>query len=192
MLSQKQAGCSVRLHDGGDILYGASGDTKRRFRLPQWCVWPMTGVGGFVYRLKMWLILAAVMTTVLVGSHWWGLSLCVNRTLVALHHAEVIIEWGEYCSAEPTGVRVYPLSPSIRFDHQLQLGRSGYVVAPAIYLLAVGLLGARFGLQRRRRIGARFEPKCTHCGYSLVGNLSRVCPECGNRIVKPSVASGER
>ena len=36
--------------------------------------------------------------------------------------------------------------------------------------------------QRRRSAG-----KCEHCTYSLVGNISGVCPECGNNAPPVSI-----
>jgi hypothetical protein len=54
-------------------------------------------------------------------------------------------------------------------------------------VLLTGLLPLRCGLlmrgrwrrEKRRRLGL-----CEHCGYSLVGNVSGVCPECGTAIAK--------
>ena len=37
--------------------------------------------------------------------------------------------------------------------------------------------------RRRRRLG-----QCLHCGYSLHGNLSGVCPECGLSSAIPAAA----
>ena len=37
--------------------------------------------------------------------------------------------------------------------------------------------------RRRRRLG-----QCLHCGYSLHGNLSGVCPECGLPVAVPAAA----
>ena len=37
--------------------------------------------------------------------------------------------------------------------------------------------------RRRRRLG-----QCLHCGYSLHGNLSGVCPECGLSCAIPAAA----
>ena len=31
---------------------------------------------------------------------------------------------------------------------------------------------------------ARFSPRCANCGYSLIGNVSGLCPECGTKIEK--------
>ena len=31
---------------------------------------------------------------------------------------------------------------------------------------------------------ARFSPRCAKCGYSLIGNVSGLCPECGTKIEK--------
>ena len=51
------------------------------------------------------------------------------------------------------------------------------VVAPLLVVL-----GVRWCYRDRR--GERLHRgECPHCGYSLTGNLSGVCPECGTRVV---------
>jgi hypothetical protein len=51
----------------------------------------------------------------------------------------------------------------------------------AFYALAGLALGIY--INRRKRL-ARDGPRCTECGYSLVGNVSGRCPECGTAISK--------
>jgi hypothetical protein len=52
-------------------------------------------------------------------------------------------------------------------------------ILPVLVCLAVyGLLLFTFG-QNRPSNG---EPRCRKCGYNLTGNVSGVCPECGERI----------
>jgi hypothetical protein len=49
------------------------------------------------------------------------------------------------------------------------------------YLLA----RSAFFLLRRRRIPGD-EPFCANCGYNLTGNVSGVCPECGENVCPPT------
>ena len=46
-------------------------------------------------------------------------------------------------------------------------------------------------LQRLRRKRSE-RGQCAECGYSLAGNVSGVCPECGTRVEKPDEGAGER
>lgn len=51
------------------------------------------------------------------------------------------------------------------------------------FLLAVAVsTGAHAPLRRWRR---RRHGWCVHCGYNLVGNVSGVCPECGQKTGQP-------
>ncbi|MDB5910612.1 MAG: hypothetical protein JWP34_4726 [Massilia sp.] len=49
---------------------------------------------------------------------------------------------------------------------------------------AVGLppVGLVVWLRKRKTARLHAANRCIHCGYSLKGNLSGVCPECGSRI----------
>jgi predicted RNA-binding Zn-ribbon protein involved in translation (DUF1610 family) len=49
-------------------------------------------------------------------------------------------------------------------------------------MLATGLGPAVWGVKRIRRRRPR-EGHCVSCGYSLIGNVSGVCPECGMEVV---------
>jgi len=55
-----------------------------------------------------------------------------------------------------------------------------WLVVPAI---SVAIAGGAFGFVRdradRRAIRRRQRRQCVACGYSLHGNTSGVCPECG-------------
>ncbi len=55
--------------------------------------------------------------------------------------------------------------------------------APAAFTLLLPLM-ARLGLalMHPRRAGVQGGPTCQFCGYNLTGNVSGVCPECGERI----------
>lgn len=43
-----------------------------------------------------------------------------------------------------------------------------------------GLVTVSFALLMIRRRQLSGEPQCPHCGYNLTGNVSGICPECGN------------
>jgi hypothetical protein len=51
-------------------------------------------------------------------------------------------------------------------------------IAVTISALAIGLLAV---LRQLRRSQAAESPLCRHCGYNPTGNVSGVCPECGEQ-----------
>ena len=61
----------------------------------------------------------------------------------------------------------------------------GFALGALFYAGALAV--PRWGLQRMRSGYRRRRNRCAHCGYSLVGNTTGVCPECGAvvRSVKP-------
>ena len=72
-----------------------------------------------------------------------------------------------------------------RFGYQFQ-HRVVYVEVPwAILVLPTSLLPALWIYRRwkRSRLTAGVKLPCSECGYSLVGNKSGICPECGKAIV---------
>lgn len=60
-----------------------------------------------------------------------------------------------------------------RFDCPIWIMFVTVAIAPSIALV-------RFALRRRR--SRRPEPTCKKCGYDLTGNISGICPECGQAI----------
>src|ERR1043165_6818408 len=58
-----------------------------------------------------------------------------------------------------------------------------------IVLLLLGLDFIKAGFWPRRRGNT---PHCPHCGYTLVGNQSGTCPECGKPWTEATVVHGER
>jgi hypothetical protein len=62
-----------------------------------------------------------------------------------------------------------------------------YVIVPLAYPFAVASGLALVGLAawRRRRLHRRLGG-CPSCSYDLTGNLSGVCPECGNLVMPPT------
>ena len=52
-----------------------------------------------------------------------------------------------------------------------------------LFICALAWLSRR-SIQRSlwRKLAARGIPCCMHCGYNLTGNVSGVCPECGEQI----------
>lgn len=56
-------------------------------------------------------------------------------------------------------------------------GREHYVVLPIWIGVVAAVAGTAYASWRNRRL--RVIGACHHCGYSLIGNTSGVCPECG-------------
>ncbi|GMU83587.1 MAG: hypothetical protein AMXMBFR47_34570 [Planctomycetota bacterium] len=57
-------------------------------------------------------------------------------------------------------------------------------------LALVLLVSASKSMSRKQRIATRLANRqCVACGYSLIGNISGVCPECGNRADRSASAS---
>jgi hypothetical protein len=75
----------------------------------------------------------------------------------------------------------YPLLPCVQAD---ALANVLFVPCWMPSLLLAGypaITFARWRARRRRRRAGR----CAKCGYDLTGNVSGVCPECGNKV-KPA------
>ena len=49
-----------------------------------------------------------------------------------------------------------------------------------LFLIPLHLIGRRTSLKARFTL-----PRCAKCDYSLIGNLSSVCPECGTPVSSP-------
>jgi len=63
----------------------------------------------------------------------------------------------------------------------VSLGRAALIVA--VNLAFYGMLGAGLAWRHARHAKARSQgPTCRKCKYSLIGNVSGVCPECGTPI----------
>ena len=54
-----------------------------------------------------------------------------------------------------------------------------FLVMPAVVTLSLLYVEDRWPAWRRER-ERRAKGHCRRCGYDLTGNVSRVCPECGN------------
>lgn len=68
-------------------------------------------------------------------------------------------------------------------------GVLGLLVLPSILLLFVGLNFVSIAEQRcRERRDREARGQCPSCGYDLTGNVSGVCPECGD--VVPAAGRG--
>ena len=61
------------------------------------------------------------------------------------------------------------------------IGRDLTGLCSGLIVLAVAIGCVVFSVERRRRElqRRRWAHRCLHCGYSLTGNLSGYCPECG-------------
>ena len=61
-------------------------------------------------------------------------------------------------------------------------GEESFYLLAIVWFAPVMLIGVPFGLLQWWR-GYRYpEGHCVRCGYNLTGNVSGVCPECGERI----------
>ena len=79
-----------------------------------------------------------------------------------------------------------PAFNSSRFEFaEWQTAAVGSVVAAG-----VGLLVARYTGQRDCAAFRSRSRLCLRCGYSLAGNLSGVCPECGAPVSPPTTTKG--
>ena len=70
----------------------------------------------------------------------------------------------------------------MRDDRRAAVVMGGFLVVAVAIVIIQGLdWGRRMPaiLQRRRERRRRAAGECLGCGYSLAGNLSGVCPECG-------------
>jgi hypothetical protein len=57
-----------------------------------------------------------------------------------------------------------------------------YYLAGAALNVAVAVLAIRYDRLRLRREGRTERGECLACGYSLTGNVTGVCPECGTHL----------
>lgn len=57
-----------------------------------------------------------------------------------------------------------------------------------LWTFLAALLPAAAFWRRRRRLSRSRRGLCTACGYDLTGNVSGVCPECGNAVPQTGVA----
>jgi hypothetical protein len=58
---------------------------------------------------------------------------------------------------------------------------AGMVAAVGVTMAVLYLIYGPAELRRERRE----KGLCVHCGYDLTGNVSGVCPECGDRAADP-------
>src|SRR5436309_5124330 len=63
----------------------------------------------------------------------------------------------------------------------IELAAALFIAAAAISVFVQIKLISK-GLRVYHRIQARHDIRCTTCGYSLIGNQSGICPECGSKI----------
>ena len=139
-------------------------------------------------------VVIVLLTLGTVGMCWIWLS--TNRQevpalLVRYPPIEIHVAYGSlWVSSEPT-FRTW-------LTHPVELGSVYYAnrfarpedfvlrlplwsVACAFAAAFIGLLGTpAYRRWSRRRAGG-----CAECGYSLTGNVSGVCPECGTEVKKP-------
>jgi hypothetical protein len=93
--------------------------------------------------------------------HWfWRATIAVVVSFLAFTAINAVLAW----TLSPSAYGSLPL--------HLGLGMAGYATPLLI-----------FGLLSRWYAPVRFLPgHCQKCGYNLTGNVSGVCPECGERV----------
>jgi hypothetical protein len=155
---------------GGQSL-GAARSRKRRFR--KWCGLAMLLLIGFGWAVSIF---------------WeWG---CLKWTssedylLGRLTSGSVIAEWDSLDPNYPPPSRFY-----VEENNEALIWNPEYQVGPAmtwtvvlplwIPFLIVAFPTAYFWWRDRRRIPPGH---CQNCGYDLTGNVSGICPECGERV----------
>ena len=106
-----------------------------------------------------------------VGS-CWSLPAFVGAPLCALPGAFLVFWLESALGTDPMADWHFELFIPLAFAaNVLILGAAGAAVG---YLVA---------LSSRNRFDV-FPPVCEKCGYSLIGNESGVCPECGTKVTK--------
>jgi divalent metal cation (Fe/Co/Zn/Cd) transporter len=75
--------------------------------------------------------------------------------------------------------RYWGLVPRYPGDSQVKPFDAVMVALIATLSALVAILLFRF----RRRLQRRLRGECVVCGYSMTGNLSGVCPECGTALL---------
>ena len=96
-----------------------------------------------------------------------------------------VIRWNWRGIEYRDGIIEYGHRYDLVFAHELSLPRRW---APLLALSAFGVLPALLTMQKLRRIRIRVvrgrANLCAACGYSLIGNTSGVCPECGTAVAR--------
>lgn len=113
------------------------------------------------------------------------------------HKRQAVARWLEPAEAFPYGWQAQPEVGGVVcrgrlnwIDQRIDLSSHSHFRTRAAVLpieaviIASGLVPAlRFYRRGRRRCAAA--GRCTRCGYSLTGNISGVCPECGTKVIAP-------
>ena len=123
---------------------------------------------------------------------WTGLTLCVMlgvgwlvslRFRMTIEKGGVLFGIGDGCLAaamDAEGAPTIWMIPSQRIDWLPIVESGSFVLVPMwIPFLAIALPTAYLFWRDHRHPPGH----CKKCGYDLTGNVSGVCPECGNRIV---------
>ena len=152
------------------------GRVKRVSWIRRWGKW--TGVGLSVLMLSSWLL-----------SYFWSLDASVTRFAVRLRAGASVLNWWE--SSVDFSWPEFRISRSSRetlLSNEWLPSRLSMNVNPGGYLsvviiplwIPIGITALLtvilFYRDRRRCIPPGH---CRKCGYDLTGNMSGVCPECG-------------
>jgi len=128
-----------------------------------------------------------ILTILLVLSIWYDIGIYIGWLDVSFNWACLLVSYGppEFPEMEPeTLLRMQYRwgAPDFWYWPRFNLGLFPvglYFIFP-FWLLYLPLIPIVVFGRRRRRRGSD-EPLCSACGYSLRGNVSGRCPECGTR-----------
>jgi len=105
----------------------------------------------------------------------------MRRLTVGVVVCGLIVVWLSSCvllvaerALGPGLFDTYPPLPSELHGYRTLAGVAVIVSAVAIGFLAI--------LRRLRAEEPVEGPRCRHCDYNLTGNVSGVCPECGEKV----------
>ncbi len=64
---------------------------------------------------------------------------------------------------------------------------TAWIVIPSLVIFCYGI---QTGMTEQETVNRKEHCRCLHCGYSLRGNLSGICPECG-AATSPALKSSD-
>jgi hypothetical protein len=137
-------------------------------------------------RLLKWggLVLSLLIAAIWVGSSSWTLGCQKANAFVALHRATFVSSFDSLDTQNSWRLVRLPERSVVwlpHFVHYRRVGPDYYrIQIPLWMLVLLFALPTAFLFWRDRRL---IPPgHCKKCSYSLTGNTSGVCPECGTAV----------